>query len=249
MSSTYLCPACHRSQTLSVAPKYCSFCGVSFAVSETETDNHVVGSANEACYEVRTYTICDGWVNCWIIEDDEQQTFASIAEAQAAIDEDIEDRRDMQRDQGEPFDAEDEAHERSQLTIFDVNTGEPVEEPESSNDTHVGGINITALKNVHVEVPVFQLILMNGPDEGIWINGVTLIDYLRGSFHVHFVDNAATDAARAKTGWKHFNANSLIIAQRKGHIQALNQHFQLMQIEPLTSQTVHAPTTEPESES
>jgi len=42
-------------------------------------------------YEVQTYTICDGWVNTWIIEyhdgTSEFETFASREDAQAALDE------------------------------------------------------------------------------------------------------------------------------------------------------------------
>lgn len=41
-------------------------------------------------FEVQTNTICDGWVNTWMI-DDEPQTFATIELAQAEIDETIED--------------------------------------------------------------------------------------------------------------------------------------------------------------
>ncbi len=36
-------------------------------------------------YEVRHYTVCDGWVNTWLIND-EPQTFATREEAQAELD-------------------------------------------------------------------------------------------------------------------------------------------------------------------
>jgi hypothetical protein len=43
-------------------------------------------------FEVQTYTICDGWVNCWMVgDDDELETFATEAEALAAIAEHIKD--------------------------------------------------------------------------------------------------------------------------------------------------------------
>ena len=43
-------------------------------------------------YEVLHFTICGGWINCWFI-DDMPQTFASRAEAQAEIDEFLDDIR------------------------------------------------------------------------------------------------------------------------------------------------------------
>ena len=46
-------------------------------------------------YEVQTFTLCDGWVNTWRIEHHdgtvEYETFASNAEAQAALDEYLDD--------------------------------------------------------------------------------------------------------------------------------------------------------------
>lgn len=46
---------------------------------------------NEKPYwEVQHYTLCDGWTNTWMV-DDEKQTFESEAEAQAALDEFFED--------------------------------------------------------------------------------------------------------------------------------------------------------------
>lgn len=42
-------------------------------------------------YEVQIYTLCDGWVNTWLVDDEEGQsapeTFASQEDAQAALDE------------------------------------------------------------------------------------------------------------------------------------------------------------------
>lgn len=37
-------------------------------------------------YEVQHHTLCDGWVNTWTV-DDRPQTFATEADAQAALDE------------------------------------------------------------------------------------------------------------------------------------------------------------------
>ncbi len=36
-------------------------------------------------YEIQTYTLCQGWINCWTI-DEQPQTFATRAEAQAELD-------------------------------------------------------------------------------------------------------------------------------------------------------------------
>lgn len=44
-------------------------------------------------YEVQTYTICDGWVNCWLV-DDELEYFDSEAEALTAIKDHIKDYRE-----------------------------------------------------------------------------------------------------------------------------------------------------------
>jgi hypothetical protein len=49
-------------------------------------------------FVVLTDTVCQGWVNCWS-EDDKPQTFATREEAQAELDEYIQDTLDMQRDQ------------------------------------------------------------------------------------------------------------------------------------------------------
>jgi hypothetical protein len=42
-------------------------------------------------YEVQHYTLCDGWINCWTITDENDvetlETFDTIEEAQAALDE------------------------------------------------------------------------------------------------------------------------------------------------------------------
>ena len=41
-------------------------------------------------FEVQTFTLCDGWINCWSITDElgtRPETFSNEAEAQAEIDE------------------------------------------------------------------------------------------------------------------------------------------------------------------
>ena len=37
-------------------------------------------------YHVLTYTFCEGWINCWTVND-QPQTFDTLAEAQAELDE------------------------------------------------------------------------------------------------------------------------------------------------------------------
>lgn len=45
-------------------------------------------------YEVLTYTLCDGWVNCWT-QDDKPAVFATREEAEAEITEFILDCQDV----------------------------------------------------------------------------------------------------------------------------------------------------------
>lgn len=35
-------------------------------------------------YEILTYALCDGWINCWSV-DGEPETFSTIAEAEAEL--------------------------------------------------------------------------------------------------------------------------------------------------------------------
>lgn len=79
-------------------------------------------------YEVRTDTLCQGWVNCWFVHDadaTEPETFDSIEAARAAIDEHIEDMREAyaagDMGDGEEFNEE---GEREQLAIFVVGAGQ-----------------------------------------------------------------------------------------------------------------------------
>jgi len=74
-------------------------------------------------YDVRTDTLCEGWINCWHM-DDELETFKSIVDAQAAIDDYMADLRASFED-GDRYDF-DEDHEREQLKIFHTSTDEAV---------------------------------------------------------------------------------------------------------------------------
>lgn len=42
-------------------------------------------------YQVETYTLCDGWVNCWTDEDENPVIFATRGEAEQAL-------KDLMRD-------------------------------------------------------------------------------------------------------------------------------------------------------
>jgi hypothetical protein len=61
-------------------------------------------------YEVMTYTICDGWINCWLL-DDKPQTFDTEAAAWAEIDEHIADLALVAAEEGEEFDADGEGEQ------------------------------------------------------------------------------------------------------------------------------------------
>jgi hypothetical protein len=61
-------------------------------------------------YEVRTYTICDGWVNCWLLNN-KPQTFDTEAAAWAEIEEHIADLALMAAEEGEEFDADGEGEQ------------------------------------------------------------------------------------------------------------------------------------------
>lgn len=44
----------------------------------------IVGETMTTRFEVQTNTLCQGWVNCWSI-DDKPETFPTVEAAQAAI--------------------------------------------------------------------------------------------------------------------------------------------------------------------
>lgn len=74
-------------------------------------------------YEVHTYTLCDGWVNCWSTIDEnhkeEPTTFETIKEAQTEIDELMQDIK-YQIDAGERN--PDEAYDPEDYRIFNNQT-------------------------------------------------------------------------------------------------------------------------------
>lgn len=74
-----------------------------------------------AHYEVQHFTLCEGWVNTWQIEDDNgdmvPETFDTYAEAQAALDEFFD---DIEREIAEGHRAEGECYELSEFKIVHV---------------------------------------------------------------------------------------------------------------------------------
>jgi len=74
---------------------------------------------------VHTWTICEGWVNCWTVTDehgDEQLSrYQTIETAQAEIDELFEDI-ESEIESGER--APDEGYDRDDYRIFDTVNGE-----------------------------------------------------------------------------------------------------------------------------
>ncbi len=78
-------------------------------------------------YEVLTYTICDGWINCWS-EDDKPQTFATRKEAMTELEEHIQDMLDMQKEDGREADECD--------TYEDLMEEHRIEEARPDNHIH-----------------------------------------------------------------------------------------------------------------
>lgn len=73
-------------------------------------------------YEVQTYTLCDGWVNCWTVyeegdRDGKPQTFESEAAAQAELDGFLSDIQE-QIDSGER--APDEGYDPEDFRVVEV---------------------------------------------------------------------------------------------------------------------------------
>jgi len=64
-------------------------------------------------YEVQHFTICDGWINCWSV-DDHPQYFASRAEARAELDEFFD---DVAQEIKGGYRAPDEAYHRDEFRI------------------------------------------------------------------------------------------------------------------------------------
>ena len=81
-------------------------------------------------YEVRHYTLCDGWINCWML-DDKPQVFESTEEAQLEIDEFFD---DIQTEIDAGNRGPDEGYARNEFCIYDCRTGEAVDTPISIED-------------------------------------------------------------------------------------------------------------------
>ena len=78
-------------------------------------------------FEVHTWTLCDGWINCWTVTDkhgnEQPDSYLTIKAAQAEIDEffaDIE--ADIKAGDREP----DEGYDREEFRIFDTVNNEYV---------------------------------------------------------------------------------------------------------------------------
>lgn len=77
-------------------------------------------------YEVRQYTLCDGWVNTWS-DDKGPMTFATVEEAQAEIDEFLADiQADIDAGDREPEDG----YSADEFMIA------PVDEPSNESADH-----------------------------------------------------------------------------------------------------------------
>ncbi len=70
-------------------------------------------------YEVLTYMICEGWINCWTITDEKGNsqpvTFSTIENAQAEIDEFFKDIQDAVLSGN----MEDDCYDREDYRIYD----------------------------------------------------------------------------------------------------------------------------------
>ena len=71
-------------------------------------------------FEVQTFTLCDGWINCWSIEDEHgsrPETFDTHAEAQAEID-DFFEEIELQIEAGERD--PDDGYSRDEYQIVEI---------------------------------------------------------------------------------------------------------------------------------
>jgi len=132
-------------------------------------------------FVVKTYTICDGWTNCWTEEDDKGSrptTFASYDEAQAAIDEFIAE-----------VDAEIKAGERLADSGYDHEDFIIVEEDEMSEAAEL----LKTMSNEQAEVFVKHLeraVLYDLRSETDWAMAEEN-DTVRGCQYDHLVAVAA----------------------------------------------------------
>lgn len=78
-------------------------------------------------FEVHTWTLCDGWVNCWTVADnngkEQPDSYPTIEAAQAEIDEFIADVAAQIKSGGR---GADEAYDREDYRIFDTRKNEYV---------------------------------------------------------------------------------------------------------------------------
>ncbi|MAJ64469.1 MAG: hypothetical protein CL557_12710 [Alphaproteobacteria bacterium] len=94
------------------------------ALTKTDTDPVAAGETDNVeptRYEVQHYTFCDGWVNTWRVCNadgtDEPQTFATIEEAQAEIDEFL---ADIEAEIAAGERDEDQGYDASEFCIVEV---------------------------------------------------------------------------------------------------------------------------------
>ncbi len=78
--------------------------------------NNKLMAENKFEYEVQTYTLCGGWINCWTVDDQPQQ-FETIEDAQAELDEFFEEIEDEIRNKSRK---PDEGYCRSEFRIRPV---------------------------------------------------------------------------------------------------------------------------------
>ena len=95
-----------------------------FAHTKSDTDQLAAGETDNVepkRYEVQHYTFCDGWVNTWRVCNadgtDEPQTFATIEEAQAEIDEFL---ADIESEVAAGERDEDQGYDPSEFCIVEV---------------------------------------------------------------------------------------------------------------------------------
>ena len=222
------------------------------------SETYAPGDTN--AYEVRTDTLCEGWVNCWHLGD-HLQTFATFEAAMAGIEEFISDLRESRAHHGEPFSEEDAEAERSQLGVFHRFTGEPVDRaPTAPNMTTV---NQTSAPLSSVKAPaqetvrqkdLMQLVLYHGrksPDQemddwgfdGPALKGVERIQYTYGHLYVFFSNPAFCEAAKAATGWSDHADNALQVGQHDDLLQAADSYYGDFYLE-VVSDDVSPRTTE-----
>ena len=201
-------------------------------------------------FEIHTNTICDGWVNCWRIGDgntDEPQSFDTVLEAQAEIDEHITDLAQTRRDEGEAFDGVDAQHERSQLRIYQISTGTyvddgtPADEEELDEIAYFEEFGALKTRTPTPDEPPIKLLLKNklpltgkpehDPFQGpVVIRGLTLVDLSYGLTIAHFMSEADADCAFAITGGKRLETTAVELMTELGAVHTNIGTFQRFEI-------------------